>query len=69
MHQEADIRINGSKLTDNKAMVVRVRSLPSPMSSQRGWGFKDDGIALTDQYQANLARVQALIFGKMPRAP
>lgn len=30
-------------------------------------GFKDDGIALTDQYQTDVAHIQALIDGRTKR--
>ncbi|MGO9988932.1 MAG: hypothetical protein ACLPSY_09195 [Steroidobacteraceae bacterium] len=66
--QEAEITVNGTRLTDNEAMVVRLAlaSFADIMANQMG--FKDDGIALTDRYQADTAHVLALIEGRAQRA-
>jgi len=67
MQQEAETTINGSKLTDNEAMVVRLALATFADVLSTGLGFKDDGIALTDRYQADVAHVRALLEGKTPR--
>lgn len=67
MQQEAEITNNGSNLTDNEAMVVRVALATLADVLATGLGFKDDGIALTDQYQADLAHVRWLLEQKIPR--
>jgi hypothetical protein len=67
MREEAQIMINGTKLTNDEARVVRVAlaTLAEVLSNQIG--FKDNGIPLTDQYQTDVANVRALIDGRMLR--
>jgi hypothetical protein len=67
MKQEAEITVNGTKLTDNEAMVVRIALATFADVLATGLGFKDDGIAVTDRYQADLAHVQALLEVNTPR--
>jgi hypothetical protein len=67
MQPEAEITVNGTKLTDNESMVVRVALAAFADILAGTLGFKDDGIPLTDRYQADLAHVQALIEGGVPR--
>jgi hypothetical protein len=67
MQQEAEITVNGTKLADNDSMVVRLALATFADVLATQLGFKDDGIALTDRYQADVARVRALIDGRMPR--
>jgi hypothetical protein len=56
MQHEAEMTVNGTTLTDNESRMIRL-----------ALGFKDDGIALTDQYQTDVARIQALIDGRANR--
>jgi hypothetical protein len=63
MQAEAAITINGTKLTDNEAMVVRLALATFADVLATQLGFKDEGIALTDRYQADVAHVRALIEG------
>ena len=67
MQQEAEITVNGTRLTDNESRIVRLalESFADIMANQMG--FKDDGIALTDQYPADTAHVLALIEGRAQR--
>jgi hypothetical protein len=67
MQQEAEITINGTKLTDNEAMVVRLALATFADVLATQLGFKDEGLALTDRYQADVAHVRALIEGGNPR--
>jgi hypothetical protein len=67
MQQEAEITINGSKLTDNEAVVVRLAIVTFADILATQLGFKDAGIALTDRYQADVAHVRALIEDTTPR--
>jgi hypothetical protein len=67
MQEEAAIIINGTKLTDNEATVVRLAMATFADVLATQLGFKDDGIAVTDRYQADVAHVRALIDGKAPR--
>ena len=59
MRQEAEITVNGTRLSDKEAAIVRIAlaSFADILANQLG--FKDDGIALTDQYQADAAHVLA----------
>jgi hypothetical protein len=61
MQQEAEITINGRHFTDNEAMVVRAAVAIFADILATGLGFKDDGVALTDRNQADLAPVRALL--------
>jgi hypothetical protein len=67
MQQEAEISVNGTRLTNNEARMVRLAlaSFADIMANQLG--FKDDGIPLTDQYQTDTAHVLALIEGRAQR--
>ncbi len=67
MQTEAEITINGAKLTDNESMVVRMALATFADILADGLGFKDDGIPLTDRYQADIAHVQTLIEGGVSR--
>jgi hypothetical protein len=67
MQQEAEITVNGTKLTNNEAMVVRLAMATFADVLATQLGFKDAGIALTDQYQADVAHVRVLIDGRSPR--
>jgi len=49
---------NGTKLTDNESMVVRMALATFADILADGLGFKDDGIPLTDRYQADIAHVR-----------
>jgi hypothetical protein len=67
MHEEAAITVNGTRLTDNESAIVRMAlaSFADILANQLGLG--DDGVALTDRYQADTARVQKLIEGRAQR--
>jgi len=65
MRHEAEITVNGTKLTDNQSRMVRLAL--ENFAEILANSFEDDGIALTDQYQADVARVRALIEGKAQR--
>jgi len=61
MSNEARIDINGTRLTNNEAMVVRVALAAFADILATQLGFKDDGIAVSDRYQTDVARVVALL--------
>lgn len=67
MQQEADITVNGTRLTDNEARIVRLALASFADILANELGFKDNGIALTDQYQADTAHDLALIEGRAQR--
>jgi len=60
MHQEAEIIVNGTKLTDSESMTVRVAidTLASVLSEGV---LKDHGQAVTDRYMTSLGRIQLLL--------
>jgi hypothetical protein len=61
MASEARIVINGTALTDQEAMTVRlaVDSLASILGEEKG--SKDEGVPGRDTYMAAINRVQALL--------
>jgi hypothetical protein len=67
IQDEAATTINGTRLTDNEAMVVRLALATFADILANQLGFKDDGIALTDRYQADVARVRALLERRRDR--
>lgn len=60
MHQEAEIIVNGTKLTDSESMTVRVAidTLANVLSEGV---LKDQGQAITDRYMTSLSRIQLLL--------
>jgi hypothetical protein len=68
VQQEAEITVNGTKLTNNESRVVRIAlsTFADIMANQRK--FKDNGIPLTDRYQSDTVHVLALIEGRVLRA-
>jgi hypothetical protein len=67
MRDEAAITLNGTRLTDTESMVIRLALATFADILANQLGFKDDGIALTDQYLTDVAHVQALIEGRASR--
>ena len=67
MRKEADITINGTKLSDAESMTVRV-AIDTPANVlAEGLGFENDGIALTDRYMTSLSRIQTLLESRETR--
>jgi hypothetical protein len=67
MQQEAEITVNGTRLTDSEARVVRLALATFADIMANQIGFKDDGVAVTDRYQADTAHVLILIEGRARR--
>jgi hypothetical protein len=67
MQDDATITINGTRLTDHESRMVRLAMASFADILANQLGFKDDGIALTDKYLADGARVRSLIDGKPSR--
>ncbi len=67
MQQEADITVNGTQLTNNKARIVRLALATFADIMANQLGFKEDGIPLTDRCQTDTAHVLALIEGRAQR--
>jgi len=61
MREEAEIKINGTKLTESESMTVRVAIDTLANVLAEGLGFKDQGIELTDRYMTSLSRIQTLL--------
>jgi hypothetical protein len=67
MREEAEITINGAKLTDSESMTVRVAIDTRANMLAEGLAFKYSAIALTDQYITSLSRIQSLLGNRDPR--
>jgi hypothetical protein len=69
MQDEADITINGSKLSDSESMTVRVAidTLANVLAEGLGLDSDADAVALTDRYLSALTRIQALLDNREAR--
>jgi hypothetical protein len=67
VQQEAEITVNGTRLTDNDARIVRLALATFADIMANQLRLKADGVALTDRYQTDTAHVLALIEGRAPR--
>jgi hypothetical protein len=67
MRDEAEITINGAKLSDAESMTVRVAIDALANILGEGLGFKSNGIALTDRYMASLSKIQTLLDSRESR--
>jgi hypothetical protein len=67
MQVEAEITINGAKLSDTESMTVRVAIDTLANVLVEGLGLENDGIALTDRYMASLSRIQTLLESRETR--
>jgi len=66
MQDEAEITINGVKLTDTESMTVRVAI--DTLANVLAEGLEEQETrALTDPYAASLSRIQALLERREPR--
>jgi hypothetical protein len=61
VHRETSIIVNGTRRTGNEATIIRMALASFASILANKLGLKDDGIALTDQYQSATARVLALM--------
>jgi hypothetical protein len=66
MHEEAEISINGTRLTDAESMTIRVAvdTLANVLAEDVGEG---EGKILADRYMSALVRIQALLENRQPR--
>ena len=64
MHREAQITVNGTRLTNTESAVVRVALAALDEVLSEGLGLRDDGIALTDRYMVDVTHVRKLIEGR-----
>ena len=66
MQDEAEITINGVKLTDAESMTVRVAV--DTLANVLAEGIEDqEAQSLTNHYMNSLSRIQALLEGRKPR--
>jgi hypothetical protein len=67
MQDEAQIMINGIRLTDAESMTVRVAIDTLANVLADGLALESDGAALADRYMASLTRIQALLESRETR--
>jgi hypothetical protein len=67
MQDEAEITINGVKLSDAESMTVRVAIDTLANVLAEGLGLENNGVALTDRYMSSLSRIQDLLESREPR--
>jgi hypothetical protein len=66
MQDEADITINGKKLSDQESMTVRVAI--DTLTNVRAEGLQEkEGRALSEIYVASLSRIQMLLESRESR--
>jgi hypothetical protein len=61
MQDEAEITINGTKLTDLESMTIRVAMDTLANVLAEGLELEEDGAALTERYMSSLLRIQTLL--------
>ena len=67
MQDEADITINGIRLSDAESMTIRVAVDTLANVLAEDLGPEGDGQALADRYMSSLTRIQALLDNREPR--
>jgi hypothetical protein len=66
MHEEAEITINGKRLSDVESMTVRVAIDTFANVLTEGLG-EEEGLSLADRYMTSLSRIQRLLENRVPR--
>lgn len=67
MHDEADITINGTKLSDAESMTIRVAVDTLANVLAEDLAPEGDGQTLADRYMSSLTRIQTLLESREPR--
>jgi hypothetical protein len=67
MQDEAEITINGTKLTDSQSMTIRVAIDTLANVLAEGLALEGDGQSLADRYMGSLTRIQALLESRETR--
>jgi hypothetical protein len=67
MQDEAEITINGVRLSDAESMTVRVAIDTLANVLAEGLGLENDGTALTDRYMESLSRIQTVLESRASR--
>ena len=62
MHQEAEIFINGSRLSEEESMTLRIAiDTFANALAEEGIGIADNRTSVTGRYMASLSRIQLLL--------
>ena len=69
MQEEAEITINGTRLSDAESMTVRVAidTLANVLAEDLGTEGEGEGKVLADRYMASLLTIQTLLESRRPR--
>jgi len=67
MHGEAEIAVNGTRLTHDEARIVRLALESFADILENQLGFKDDGIQISDKCVTDTTRILALISERAKR--
>jgi hypothetical protein len=62
MRPEAEITIDGIKLTEGEAMVIRVAVGAFISTLGGGLGFRNDGVPIADSYESDAVRVHKMLL-------
>ncbi|MDP9090413.1 MAG: hypothetical protein M3O26_16925 [Pseudomonadota bacterium] len=69
MHQEAEIFINGSQLSEEESMTLRLAiDTFANALSEEGIGLADNRTSVTGRYMASLSRIQLLLENPAARS-
>jgi hypothetical protein len=67
MQEEAEIIINGTRLSDSESMTIRVAVDTLANVLAEDLGAEGDGKALADRYMTALSRIQSLLESRQTR--
>jgi hypothetical protein len=67
MQDEAEISINGVKLSDAESMTVRVAIDTLANVLAEGLGLEKEGLPLADRYLSSLSHIQSLLENRAIR--
>ena len=67
MQEEAEIIINGTRLSDSESMTIRVAVDTLANVLAEDLGAEGDGKALADRYRTALSRIQSLLESRQTR--
>jgi hypothetical protein len=67
MQDEAEISINGVKLSDAESMTVRVAIDTLANVLAEGLGLEQEGLPLADRYMSSLSHIQSLLESRAIR--
>jgi hypothetical protein len=67
MHEEAEIIINGTRLSDSESMTIRVAVDTLANVLAEDLGTEGDGKVLADRYMTALSSIQSLLESRQTR--